>query len=286
MPRTKKPAIADIRRKANQIRENVINMLLEAESGHTAGSLGTADILAALFFNVLNINPKKPKDPNRDRFVLSNGHICPVLYATLHARGFISKKDLWTLRKIDSKLEGHPVKDKVPGVEVTSGSLGQGISQGIGMALAAKMDNKQHRIYIMTSDGELNEGQTWEASMFAPNKDLTNITWIIDRNNIQIDGRTEEVMPLENLRAKLESFNWFVIEIDGHNIEEIIKACKMAEAVRQRPAAIIAHTIPGKGVDFMEYKVEWHGKSPNKDQAAKALQSIRSLNGKINSIYD
>jgi len=286
MPRTKKPAIADIRRKANQIRENVINMLLEAESGHTAGSLGTADIFAALFFNVLNINPKKPKDPTRDRFVLSNGHICPVLYATLHARGFISKKDLWTLRKIDSKLEGHPVKDKVPGVEVTSGSLGQGISQGIGMALAAKMDNKQHRIYIMTSDGELNEGQTWEASMFAPNKDLTNITWIIDRNNIQIDGRTEEVMPLENLRAKLESFNWFVIEIDGHNIEEIIKACKMAEAVRQRPAAIIAHTIPGKGVDFMEYKVEWHGKSPNKDQAAKALQSIRSLNGKINSIYD
>ena len=278
--------IVDLEKISIDLRELVIDMLLTAKSGHSAGSLGTADIFAALYFHILNVDPKKPNDPDRDRFVLSNGHICPILYATLYKRGYFGKKLLWTLRKIDSKLQGHPHYNSIPGIETTSGPLGQGLSQAAGMALAAKMDKRPSRIYCMTGDGELNEGQIWEAAMFAPNHDLTNLVWIIDRNNIQIDGYTEHVMPLENLRDKLEAFNWFVIEIDGHNIEEIINATNMARAVAQRPTAIIAHTIPGHGVDFMEYKFEWHGKPPNKEEAQIALKELRTLEGKIKNDYD
>ncbi|MBN1463422.1 MAG: transketolase [Paludibacteraceae bacterium] len=266
---------------AMKLRELVIETLLLAESGHSAGSLSAADILTALYFNLLNINPHNPKDPNRDRFVLSNGHICPVFYAALYTKGYITKNQLYSLRKFNSKAQGHPIYGTLPGIENSSGSLGQGLSQAIGMALAAKLDQRLYRVYCLTGDGELQEGQTWEAAMFAPNYNLNNLTWIIDRNNIQIDGYTESVMPLENLRDKLEAFNWYVLEIDGHNIEEIINSCNMAKSITQRPAVIIAHTVPGKDVDFMEYKFEWHGKPPNKKEAKLALKQLRTLEGKI-----
>ena len=261
-------------------------MLLEAKGGHTAGSLGEADIFAALYFHILNIDPKKPDWEDRDRFVLSNGHTCPIWYAALAEKGFFDKKELWSYRKINSRAQGHPRYKYLPGIENSSGSLAQGLSQAIGMALAAKLDKKFYQTYCLSGDGELQEGQIWEAAMFAANKKLNNLTWIIDRNNIQISGYTEDVMPLENLRAKLEAFNWYVVEVDGHNVEEIINACKMAKSVSQRPTAIVAHTIPGKGVKFMEYKFDWHGKPPGKDQAHEALKQLRSLEGKIECDYD
>jgi len=271
---------------ATKLRETVVEIIQEAQSGHLAGALGSADILATLYFHILNIDPKNPKWENRDRFILSNGHECPIWYAALAERGYFDKKELWKLRKINSNVQGHPVLDCLPGVENTSGSLGQGFSQAAGIALAAKIDKKDLRVYCLTGDGELQEGQIWETAMFAPNKNLNNLTWIIDRNNIQTDGTTESVMPLENLRAKLEAFNWFVIEIDGNNIEEITSACNTAKTVTQRPTAIIAHTIPGDGVKFMEYKFEWHGKPLNKDQAEQALKDLRSLESKIKNKYD
>lgn len=278
MPNNK---IAELELIATQLREDVIQMLLEAGSGHSAGPLGTADIFAALYFHVLNINPHEPWNDNRDRFILSNGHICPILYATLSKRGYFSKNELKTLRKLGSGLQGHPHARSLPGVENSSGPLGQGLSFAIGSALAANLFNKNYRTYVMTGDGELDEGNIWEAAMFAPKNNLTNLTWIIDRNNIQIDGFTETVMPLENLHHKLESFNWYVIEIDGHNTLEIINACNLAKSVTQRPTAIIAHTIPGKGVDFMEKKYQWHGKIPNTEEAHKALQELRTLEKRI-----
>lgn len=264
---------------ANKLRQLVIDMLLEAKTGHTAGSLGTAEIFSTLYFYTLNIDPQKPNMKNRDRFILSNGHIVPIWYAALSYRGFFPEKELWTLRKINSKLQGHPVLGSVSGIENTSGSLGQGFSQAIGMALAAKVDKETYRIYCMTGDGELDEGQIWEGAMFAPHKKLNNITWIIDRNNIQSDGTTEDIMPLENLKDKLESFNWFVIEIDGHNIKEIISAFNMAKTISQRPTVIIAHTIPGKGVKFMENDFSWHGKAPNSKEAKDALDQLKTLKG-------
>ena len=275
--KTAKIGIEELYKTSNKLKQTVIDMLTEAGSGHTAGSLGTAEIFTALYFQILNINPKKPYKKDRDRFLLSNGHICPIWYATLSERGFFPKSELWKLRKINSKLQGHPKKNSLPGIENTSGSLGQGLSQAIGIAIAAKMDNLDYRIYCMTGDGELNEGQIWESAMFAPNKKLNNITWIIDRNNIQSDGKTEDVMPLENLKDKLESFNWFVIEINGHSIEEIISACKMAKSITQRPTAIIAHTIPGEGIEFMENNYQWHGKVPSKKEAIAAKEELRSI---------
>ena len=276
----KKPAktgIEELYKTSNKLKQTVIDMLTEAGSGHTAGSLGTAEIFTALYFQILNIDPKKPYKKDRDRFLLSNGHICPIWYATLSERGFFPKSELWKLRKINSKLQGHPKKNTLPGIENTSGSLGQGLSQAIGVAVAAKMDNLNYRIYCMTGDGELDEGQIWESAMFAPNKKLNNITWIIDRNSIQSDGKTEDVMPLENLKDKLESFNWFVIEINGHSIEEVISACKMAKSITQRPTAIIAHTIPGEGIEFMENNYKWHGKVPSKKEAIAAKEELRSI---------
>lgn len=267
----------DLERTAIKIREEVIKALVEAKSGHSAGSLGTADIFSALYFEILQ---------GEDKFILSNGHICPVWYTTLALKEILPKNELKTLRKINGTLQGHPHRNTKIGIENSSGPLGQGLSQAIGMAMAAQIDGRIHRIYCLTSDGELNEGQIWEAAMAAPKYNLNNLTWIIDRNNIQIDGTTEQIMPLEPLREKLESFNWYVIEIDGHNIEEIINACNMAKAVAQRPTAIIAHTIPGKGVDFMQYQINWHGKVPNQIEARQALKQLRSLEGRIESEYE
>ena len=284
----KKFSIKQLEKKANEIRQDIIKMLLEAGSGHSAGPLGMADIFTALYFHALRHDPKKPNDPKRDRVFLSNGHICPVWYATLAHAGYLPRKEmLTTLRKLGSRLQGHPHRGSLPPILNPSGPLGQGLSQAVGYALAAQMDgNLSFETYCLMSDGEHDEGQTWEAYQFAAKNKVHNITAIIDRNSIQIDGMTEDVMPLEPFKAKIESFGWHAIEIDGHNMEEIIDACAAAKAVYEKPVAIIAHTIPGKGVDFMEFKYEWHGKPPNKDEARSALRELRSLGGKIKGEHE
>lgn len=271
--------------KANHIRQDIIRSLLEAGSGHSAGPLGMADVFTAFYFHVLNHNPKKPNWSDRDRLVLSNGHICPVLYATLAHAGYLPIEELKTLRKLGSRLQGHPHRGALPGVETTSGPLGSGISQAIGMALAAKLDARKHRIYCLTSDGEHQEGNTWEAVMFAGKNKLGSLTAIVDRNNIQIDGTTEEVMPLEPFREKCEAFNWHVLEIDGHNFEHIVDAVSEAKAIHEKPTMIIAHTIPGKGVSFMENDYKWHGMPPNADQARVALKELEAEGKKLHGGY-
>lgn len=268
---------------AVEIRELIVETLLEAGSGHSAGPLGMADIFTAFYFHILNHDPKNPTWEDRDRLVLSNGHICPVQYVTMAKAGYFPIEELKTLRKINSRLQGHPHRAALPGIENTSGPLGEGLSQAAGMALAAKLDGKKHHIYCLTSDGEHQEGNTWEAAMFIAKYKLDNITAIMDRNNIQIDGYTENVMPLETLRYKYESFNWKVFEVDGHNIRSFVDAVNEARAVHQQPTMIIAHTIPGKGVDFMENDFKWHGKSPNAEEEKKALAELRTLQGKITS---
>src|SRR3989344_3393306 len=273
--------IKDLELKAVQARELVLETLLEAGSGHSAGPLGIADIFIAFYFHILKHNPKNPDWAERDRLVLSNGHICPIRYVVMAMAGYFPIEELKTLRKLNSRLQGHPHRTALPGVETTSGPLGEGISQAIGMALAAKLDSKKYHIYCLTSDGEHQEGNTWEALMAASKYKLDNLTVIIDRNNIQIDCFTENVMPLDFLRAKYESFNWFAQEVDGHNIHAFVDAVGMASATHQKPSVIIAHTIPGKGVDFMENKFEWHGKPPNADEEKKALDELRTLQGKI-----
>ena len=277
--------------KANDIRKSIIEMLLEAKSGHSAGPLGMADIFSALYFHVLNHNAKNPKWEERDRVILSNGHICPVLYATLAHAEYFPLEELFTLRKLGSRLQGHPHRGSLPGIETTSGPLGSGLSQAIGMALAARLLKKKYRLYALLSDGEHNEGNTWEAIMSASKFRLNNITAIIDRNNIQIDGFTEEVMPLDSLRAKYEAFNWHVLEVNGHDIRQFIEATYEAKAVYERPTAIIAHTIPGRGVHFMENNYIWHGVPPDVQdisgapkkglQGEVALKELRSLRGNI-----
>ena len=275
--------LKDLELKATQARELVISALLEAGSGHSAGPLGMADIFIAFYFHILNHDPKHPEWADRDRLVLSNGHICPIRYVVMAMAGYFPVAELKTLRKINSRLQGHPHRTSLPGMETTSGPLGEGISQSIGMALAARLDKKNYHIYCITSDGEHQEGNTWEALMTAAKYNLDNLTVVIDRNNIQIDGFTENVMPLEYLRAKYESFNWFVQEVDGHNIRAFVDAINQAKAVHQKPSAIIAHTIPGFGVDFMENKFEWHGKPPNAEEEKKAISELRTLQGKIES---
>lgn len=268
---------------ANKIRQTIIETLLEAGSGHSAGPLGMADIFTALYFHVLKHDPKKPDWPERDRLVLSNGHICPVRYVTMAYAGYFPMKELKTLRKINTRLQGHPHRAALPGVETTSGPLGSGLSQSVGMALAAKLDKKKNWIYCLMSDGEQEAGNTWEAAMFAGKNKLNNLIGVIDRNNIQIDGFTENIMPLEPLREKYEAFNWHVLEIDGHNMEQFVDAVNEAQAIYEKPSVIIAHTIPGRGVSFMEHDYNWHGKPPNKEEAAKALAELRTLQGKIKS---
>ncbi len=269
--------------KAVHIRESIISMLLEAGSGHSAGPLGMADVFTALYFHSLQHNPRKPDWDERDRVILSNGHICPVLYATLAHAGYFPLHELKTLRKLGTRLQGHPHRGILPGIENTSGPLGSGLSQACGMSLAARLDKKRHHIYCLMSDGEHDAGNIWEAVMFAGKNRLHNITAIIDRNNIQIDGVTEDIMPLEPLRDKYEAFNWHVLEVDGHNIPQIVSAVNEAKAIYEKPTVIIAHTIPGKGVSFMESDFRWHGKPPNRAEAKQALHELRTLQEKITS---
>ncbi len=275
--------LKDMELVANRIREDVIRMVSGAGSGHIAGPLDMAEIFTALYFHLLNHDPKRPSWPDRDRLVLSNGHICPVQYATLAHAGYFPADELSTLRQLGTRLQGHPHRGALPGVETTSGPLGSGISQAAGMALAARMDGKKWRTYCLTSDGEHEEGNTWEAVMLAGKLRLSNLTVVVDRNNIQIDGFTENVMPLEPFRAKYESFNWHVLEIDGHSFEEIVAAVNEARAIYEKPTCIIAHTIPGKGVDFMENDYLWHSKPFKPGEAEKALAELRTLRGKIKS---
>lgn len=280
-------SIAELEKKANDIRVSIIKMLEHAGSGHSAGPLGLADIFTALYFDVLNHDPKNPDWKERDLFLLSNGHTVPVQYATMAHAGYFDKDELLTLRRFGTRLQGHPERTKLPGLETTSGPLGCGLSQAIGMALALRMDKADHRwVYVVMGDGELDEGNIWEAAMLAGKYKLSNIVGIIDRNNIQIDGPTEKVMPLEDLRDKWEAFGWHVLEIDGNNIREIIDACALARSIIERPVVIIAHTIPGKGVDFMEYDFHWHGKPPNHEEAKKALHELRTLKGKIRGEHE
>jgi len=259
---------------ANTIRQDIISMLEKAGSGHSAGSLGMTDVFTALYFAVANHDPKKPGWAERDRVVLSNGHICPVLYATLARAGYFSLSVLGTLRKLGSPLQGHPHRTALPGLETSSGPLGSGLSQTAGMALASLMDNHRIRIFCLMGDGEQNEGQVWESVMFAAKYKLHNLTVIIDRNNIQIDGHTEDVMPLDSLSAKYSAFGWHVLEVDGHNIRQVIDALHESAAVFEKPTVIIAHTVPGKGVSFMENDPEWHGKPPTQAQAKVALVEL------------
>lgn len=269
---------------ANDIRQDIVKMLEEAGSGHSAGPLGLTDIFTALYFDILKHDPNRPNWSERDLLLLSNGHCAPVQYAALAHAGYFEKDKLKTLRKFGSALQGHPERTKLPGLETTSGPLGCGLSQASGMSLAMRLNNDNHRwIYVVMGDGEQNEGNVWEAAMFAAKYKLSNIIAITDRNNIQIDGPTEKVMPLEDFTAKWEAFGWHVIEIDGNNIEAVIDACSMARAVVEKPVMIVARTVPGKGVDFMEYDYHWHGKPPDEKQEKEALKELRTLRGKIRS---
>lgn len=283
MSQVGKLSILQLEKKAETIREDIIRMLEAAGSGHSAGPLGLSDIFTALYFDIAKIDPNNPEWDERDMILLSNGHCAPVQYAAMAEAGFFDKKELMSLRKLGSRLQGHPEREKLPGLETTSGPLGSGLSQGAGIAYVwGNIDHIKNRwVYVVMGDGELNEGNIWEAAMFAGKYKLHNLIGLIDRNNIQIDGSTEDVMPLEDLKAKWESFGWHVQETDGNNIESVIDAYAMARSITNRPSVIIAHTIPGKGVDFMENDYHWHGIPPNHKQAKQALHELRTLRGKI-----
>lgn len=259
---------------SNQIRKDIVEMLTESASGHPGGSLSATDILTTLFFNELNINPKNPKDENRDRFVLSKGHAAPALYSALARRGFFDPKELTTLRKIGSRLQGHPNMNDLPGIDMSTGSLGQGASAAVGMALAGKIDKKDYRVYGVLGDGELEEGQIWEATMAAAHYKLDNLTFFIDFNGLQIDGNITEVMNPSPIDKKFEAFGWNVIIIDGHNYDEILSAIEKAKNHKGQPTAIVCKTVKGKGVSFMENQACWHGAAPNQEQCGIALMEI------------
>ncbi len=271
----------DLERMANTIRKDIIAMLVEAGSGHSAGPLDLADIATALYFNILNTSPEKKHDPDRDRLHISCGHTAPVWYAVLARAGYFPLEELRTLRKLGTRLQGHVDRLTTAGIESSAASLGQGLGIACGAAYAGKINNQTYQTYALLSDGEHDEGSTWEAVAFAGHYKLAHLTAIIDRNNIQIDGPTESVMRKENFKEKYEAFGWHVIEIDGHNMEEIISACNEAKAIVEQPVCVIAHTIAGKGVDFMEYQYQWHGNPPNKEQAQEALKQLRSLGDRI-----
>jgi len=279
--------IPQLEEMATTIRADIIRMVEKASSGHCAGPLDQADIYTALYFNIMKHDPKNPDWPERDILIQSNGHTVPVRYAAMARSGYFPVEELGTLRQLGSRLQGHPERTKLPGLETTSGPLGSGLSQAAGMAKALQIDENHTRwVYCTVGDGELNEGNNWEAIMFAAKYRLHNLVVIVDRNNIQIDGNTENVMPLEPLRDKWEAFGWHVQEIDGHNIESVIDACSMARAIVEKPSVIIAHTIPGKGVPFMEYDYHWHGGAPNSQQAKDALKKLRSMGGKISGDHN
>ncbi len=271
--------IKALQKKANDIRQSIIEMLVEAKSGHTAGALGMTDIFSLFYFHILKHDPKNPFWEERDKLILSNGHICPVLYATLAHSGYFPVEKLKTLRKFGTRLQGHPDRNFLPFLETSSGPLGSGLSQAIGMALADKIDEKDKNrfIYCFISDGELDEGNSWEAIMFAGKKKLQNLITVIDRNNIQIDGNTEKIMPLEPLADKWRAFNWHVIEVGGHDFRTLNEAIEEAQAIFEKPTVIIAHTIPGKGVKEFERDYKWHGIAPNKEQGGMALDELKGL---------
>lgn len=272
---------------ATEIREDIIKMLERAGSGHSAGPLGLADIFTALYFDLMKHDPKNPDWDERDILLLSNGHCVPVRYATMAHAGYFDREELMTLRKFGSRLQGHPERTRLTGMENTSGPLGCGLSQASGMSLAMRMDKIQGRwIYVVMGDGEQDEGNVWEAAMLASKYKLSNIIAITDRNNIQIDGPTEKVMPLEDLKEKWQAFGWHVIEVDGNNIEAFIDAVNMAKAVTEKPTMIVAYTVPGKGVDFMEYDFHWHGIPPDHEQAKEALHELRTLKGRIRGEHE
>lgn len=269
---TKVEALANI---ANEIRMGALEQVYEAQSGHPGGALSCSDILAVLYFNQMNIDPKQPNSPARDRFILSKGHCSPALYATLAKKGYFEKTELKGFRKVESNLQGHPDMNKVPGVDMTTGSLGQGLSAAVGMAIGSKMDSAGCRVYCLVGDGEIEEGQIWEAAMTASKNELDNLCVIVDHNGLQIDGTVEEVAGLVDIKEKFESFGFYTIEIDGHDIEEIIHAFQAARQEKGRPTVIIANTIKGKGVSFMEGKAQWHGKAPNKEEYEEAINELK-----------
>lgn len=264
-----------LKKMAKEIRRGIIEEVYNAQSGHPGGSLSIADILAVLYFKEMNINTQNPKNENRDRLVLSKGHCAPALYSTLANRGYFDKKELKTLRKIDSKLQGHPDMKNIPGVDMTTGSLGQGLSAANGMAIAGKMDKKNYRVYCILGDGELEEGQVWEAAMASAKYKLDNLCVIVDNNNLQIDGTIDEVMSSKPIDKKFESFGFQIIKINGHDIDEIIKAFEVARDIKEKPTCIIAETIKGKGVSFMENKTEWHGKAPSEEEYKIAMEELK-----------
>lgn len=277
--------VTELEGRAEAIRETIIKMLVSAGSGHTAGPLGMADIFAAFYFHILKHDPKNPDWEERDRLILSNGHICPVRYAAMAHAGYFPVEECLTLRTLGSRLQGHPERLKLPGLETTSGPLGEGLPQAAGMAYALRMDGKKERVYCLMSDGEQQEGIIWEAAMFAGKHKLSNLTAIMDRNNIQIDGMTEEVMPLESLRAKYEAFNWHVLEVSGNDIGAFVGAVEEAKAIYEKPTLIIAHTIPGKGVPEIEFDYRWHGKPPTAEEGKRFLKEIRTMGGKVPHEY-
>lgn len=279
------PELLSLTQKAQDIRATIIEMLIAAGSGHTAGPLGMADIFAAFYFHILKHDPQHPEWEERDRLILSNGHIVPVRYAAMAHAGYFPVEECLTLRKFGTRLQGHPERTRLPGLETTSGPLGEGLSQAAGVAYAFRMDGRRENVYVIMGDGEQNEGNVWEAVMWAGKEKLHNLTAVIDRNNIQIDGMTEDVMPLESLREKYEAFNWHVLEVDGHNIEAFIDAVNEAKAIYEKPAVIIAHTIPGKGVPEIEFDYKWHGKPPSKEEGKRFMEALRTLEGKLPHEY-
>ncbi|MGI6124109.1 MAG: transketolase [Acetivibrionales bacterium] len=266
----------ELKKTATKVRMGIITAVSSAGSGHPGGSLSLADILTFLYFKEMNIDPKNPKNPDRDRFVLSKGHCTPALYSTLANRGFFPVEDLADFRQVSSYLEGHPNMDKVPGVDMSTGSLGQGISAAVGMAMAGKLDNKNYRVYAALGDGELEEGQVWEAAMCASHYKLDNLTAFIDYNGLQIDGNITEVMNPEPIADKFAAFGWNVISINAHNFDEIEQAVNKAKAFKGKPTAIVAHSIKGKGVSYMENQAGWHGSAPKKEQAEQAQAELES----------
>lgn len=266
--------IGELKQIANDVRKGIIEAVYSGKSGHPGGSLSITDIMTVLYFNEMSINPEQPKDENRDRLVLSKGHCAPALYSTLARRGFFESQELKTLRNIESRLQGHPDMKNIPGVDMTTGSLGQGLSSANGMAIAGKLDNKDYRVYCILGDGEIEEGQVWEAAMASSKYKLDNLCVIVDNNNLQIDGTIEEVMSSYPIDEKFRSFGFQIINIDGHDIDEIIKAFEVAKNVKGKPTCIIAKTIKGKGVSFMENQVGWHGKAPNEEQYRQAMEEL------------
>ncbi|MDB5245395.1 MAG: tktB [Parcubacteria group bacterium] len=271
--------------KAEAIRETILSMLVAAGSGHTAGPLGMADIFAAFYFHILKHDPKNPHWEDRDRLILSNGHIVPVRYAAMAHAGYFPVEECQTLRKFGSRLQGHPERERLEGLETTSGPLGEGLSQACGIAYAQRLDGKKNHTYVCMGDGEQDEGNVWEAVMFAAKNKLSNITAVIDRNNIQIDGMTEDIMPLGDLRAKYESFGWHVLEVNGHDIRAFIGAVDEAKAIFEKPTVIIAHTIPGKGIPEIEFDYHYHGYTKSPEEAQRFLKELRTAAGKVPHEY-